>query len=240
MLHFNSYVVFWILKSKRLFFVISGSPWTLHAVLRGYENFFENFFTGSLSGNGLEIHKLADATEEISVRTTFSPDKLSFLMNSSPQKEGLDFKIQKMTELLKYVFNDLAVGMKCTREKGNSRIIVQNFRSTEFLFLWASFFLSRNIHQSLSKIVKLDSGLFLLCGFRLIVLNLGPVKYSSKFEIQTFISIRNIITAVITRGTVSNISKLYAIEVRSLFHRMFSTSVFSSLSRCSWNDSSVK
>ena len=37
------------------------------------------FFTGTLSGSGPEIHKLVDATEKISVRTTSY--KLSFLMN---------------------------------------------------------------------------------------------------------------------------------------------------------------
>ena len=43
---------------------------------------------------------MVDATEVISVRTTSSPNQLSFLMNSAPRKGGLDFKIQKPTQLL--------------------------------------------------------------------------------------------------------------------------------------------
>ena len=52
---------------------------------------FENFFTGRLSGSGPEIHRLVDATEEISVRTTSVPYKLSFLIHSSSRKKGFGF-----------------------------------------------------------------------------------------------------------------------------------------------------
>ena len=40
--------------------------------------FLEIFFTESLSGSGPEIHRLVDATEEISVSTKSLPNRLSF------------------------------------------------------------------------------------------------------------------------------------------------------------------
>ena len=66
---------------------------------------FENFFTGRLSGSGPEIHRLVDATEEISL-ISYQSEQHLFLINFRflyilhPEKRGFDFKIQKTTQLL--------------------------------------------------------------------------------------------------------------------------------------------
>ena len=136
MLYSNTCVVFWILKSKRLFFAILGFT------MKSFRKFF-------LSEVWAEVDR-----KFIDWPTRFSSYKLLFLTNSSAWKKSLDFKIQKTTQVLKYVFIDLAVGIKCTGVESNFRIIFQNFRSIEFLILWVSLSVSRNIHPSLSKIVK--------------------------------------------------------------------------------------
>ena len=68
-------------------------------------NFFPKiFFTGSFSGSGPEIHRFVRILEDVWVGATNSCYQLSLFINGSPWKRFLDFKIQKKTQLLKWMF----------------------------------------------------------------------------------------------------------------------------------------
>ena len=98
---FNSCVGFRILKSKSPLTVVRSmlrrkfTQWSPPKILMrfrwAYKIFSGLFFIGSFSGSEPEILRFVDATKLMPLRKTSSPNQVSFFMNSSSRKGGLDF-----------------------------------------------------------------------------------------------------------------------------------------------------
>ena len=104
------------------------------------KNFPKNFFTGSFSGSGPEMHRFVWTLEQVWVWATYSCYELSLFISGSPRKRALDFKIQKKTQLLhsKKKTQLLIIGFKLVR-KFYSYNTNHRWESSQFLFSSSSF-----------------------------------------------------------------------------------------------------